>query len=144
MKISNNFHTFRSVSCCCKLSFCILPIYWTDNEVFLCDNLANIYVLGTYYTLQCAAFQWEMLPNIEFKKLGRKMRESKVLEEMLDKLFMGEWPWLVRVPLMGSLSQKWPPGQEEGAEPGLGEQGAAGGSGIPAQPWQLIQQREPP
>lgn len=29
---------------------------WKNNEVFLYDNLANIYVLLTYYTLQCAGF----------------------------------------------------------------------------------------
>lgn len=51
-------------------------------KVFLYDNLANIYVLGTYYTLQCAGFQWEMLPSLSLKlskKMGGKMRESKVL-----------------------------------------------------------------
>lgn len=34
------------------------------------------------------------------------MGESKVLEEILDKLFMGEWPWLVWIPLMAYFIPK--------------------------------------
>lgn len=89
MKISNNFHTFRSVSCCCKLSFCILPSYWKDNEVFLYDNLANIYVSGIYYTLQCAGFQWEMLPSISFKNWAEKWERAKSLRKSWTSCLLG-------------------------------------------------------
>lgn len=57
---------------------------------YFCVTVWQIFMFRGHITHTSVCwFSMGNAPKHQFKELGRKMRESKVLEEIVDKLFMG-------------------------------------------------------